>query len=435
MKNGPVAAAGRMQADGKLGMGDMTAFARLTRKVPLAALAATAMIAASTSSVDFQDLAEHPHAVMQDGVRWTASIPAPPSFSEHSTTFRFADTGPVSGGLLQAAGEPVSTGSVSGQPFDATIQRVNRAAKGDFMSSRPPQTRVEREVPTSGAIWELKDIFSSYQGDGLPKVALAPAAAAPPDDVMLAYNTFLKPERVTERANIMVARVEAKPASPTPINADTEPGTAVSLVAYAPAAVELDAPFGALLDSAPAQALTPVLPPRGRPAKVNTARFMTGHGPHRRRPGEHKWAANALPAHAFKQAQQACLARGIYFEARGEPVRGQAGVAQVILNRVKNPAYPSTICGVVYQNKKWRNRCQFSFACDGIRDRIRSTKLYKTAQYVAREVTAGNIWLPEVGDATHYHATYVRPRWARKMKKTDRIGRHIFYRTKNGGWS
>ena len=134
-------------------------------------------------------------------------------------------------------------------------------------------------------------------------------------------------------------------------------------------------------------------------------------------------------------AQQACLARGIYFEARGEPVRGQAAVGQVILNRVKNPAFPSTICGVVYQNKKWRNRCQFSFACDGVHDRIRSTKRYRIAQRVARQITDGDVWLPEVGDATHYHATFVQPRWARTMKKTDRIGRHIFYRTKKGGWS
>src|SRR5690606_5661479 len=123
-----------------------------------------------------------------------------------------------------------------------------------------------------------------------------------------------------------------------------------------------------------------------------------------------------------------------YFEARGEPVKGQAAVAQVILNRVRNPAYPDTICGVVYQNKNWRNRCQFSFACDGIKDRVANRQHFRIAQEVAMAVTAGKIWLDEVGTATHYHATYVHPRWAKTMDQVKKIGRHIFYRTFGGGW-
>ncbi|MEL7430499.1 MAG: cell wall hydrolase, partial [Pseudomonadota bacterium] len=79
--------------------------------------------------------------------------------------------------------------------------------------------------------------------------------------------------------------------------------------------------------------------------------------------GDHAWADDPLPKNSFSKRQQECLARGIYFEARGEPVKGQAAVSQVILNRVRNPHYPNTICGVVYQNQSWYNRCQFSFAC------------------------------------------------------------------------
>ena len=124
---------------------------------------------------------------------------------------------------------------------------------------------------------------------------------------------------------------------------------------------------------------------------------------------------------------------GHLFEARGENLKGQAAVAQVILNRVRNPTYPNTICGVVYQNKTWRNRCQFSFACDGARDRVRSPGHYRTAQDIAMAVTAGKIFIPEVGSATHYHATYVHPRWARTMEKMKKIGLHIFYRTRSGG--
>ena len=116
-------------------------------------------------------------------------------------------------------------------------------------------------------------------------------------------------------------------------------------------------------------------------------------------------------------------------------MRGQAAVAQVVLNRVRNPAYPETICGVVYQNDNWRNRCQFSFACDGIKDRIASPRHYKMAEEIAMAVTAGKIFLPEVGSSTHYYAQYVSPRWARTMEKMKKIGLHIFYRTYGGGWS
>ncbi len=151
--------------------------------------------------------------------------------------------------------------------------------------------------------------------------------------------------------------------------------------------------------------------------------------------GDHAWMSTPLPASVFSAREQQCLAEGIYFEARGENVKGQAAVAQVILNRVRNPAYPKTICGVVYQNRDWRNRCQFSFACDGTRPRVRSQQNYRVAEEVAMAVTAGKIFIPEVGSATHYHATYVSPRWARTMEKMKKIGLHIFYRTHGGGWS
>ncbi|GAB5461605.1 cell wall hydrolase [Hoeflea alexandrii] len=150
---------------------------------------------------------------------------------------------------------------------------------------------------------------------------------------------------------------------------------------------------------------------------------------------DHDWAATALPAKTFSEAEQRCLAAGIYFEARGESVKGQAAVAQVILNRVRNPTYPNTVCGVVYQNDNWRNRCQFSFACDGIKDRVRSPKHWDVAEEIALATTAGKIWLKEVGSSTHYHATYVRPPWAKRMRKVGKIGLHIFYVTYGGGWS
>lgn len=151
--------------------------------------------------------------------------------------------------------------------------------------------------------------------------------------------------------------------------------------------------------------------------------------------GDHAWLGNPLPASVFSTGEQACLANAIYFEARGKSTRGQAAVAQVVLNRVRNPTYPKSICGVVYQNDNWRNRCQFSFACDGVRDRILSPWHYERAQEIAMAVTAGKVFIPEVGSSTHYYAQYVSPGWARSMKKMTKIGLHIFYRTYGGGWS
>ena len=151
--------------------------------------------------------------------------------------------------------------------------------------------------------------------------------------------------------------------------------------------------------------------------------------------GDHNWMSKPLPESVFGAAEQKCLANAIYFEARSESLRGQAAVAQVVLNRVRNPTYPNSICGVVYQNDSWKNRCQFSFACDGKADRIASPKHYKVAQEIAMAVTAGKIFLPEIGSSTHYYASYVSPRWANSMQKMKKIGLHIFYRTYGGGWS
>ncbi|PSM15978.1 MULTISPECIES: cell wall hydrolase [unclassified Nitratireductor] len=151
--------------------------------------------------------------------------------------------------------------------------------------------------------------------------------------------------------------------------------------------------------------------------------------------GDHDWMKQPLPESVFSTAEQKCLATAIYFEARGEEVRGQAAVAQVILNRVRNPAYPASVCDVVYQNDSWINKCQFSFACDGIPDVIADRRAYRLAKDVAMAVTGGKIFLPEVASSTHYNATYVSPRWARSMERMTQIGSHIFYRTFGGGWS
>jgi Cell Wall Hydrolase len=128
-----------------------------------------------------------------------------------------------------------------------------------------------------------------------------------------------------------------------------------------------------------------------------------------------------------------CLAEAIYFEARGETVRGQMAVAQVILNRVFSGKYPNTVCGVVYQNAHRRLHCQFTFACDGIPDIVREPDMWERAKTIAAEILDGKLWLPEVGKATHYHAHWVRPGWVREMTKMHRLGVHTFYRPRAWG--
>ncbi|MGO9135068.1 MAG: cell wall hydrolase [Methylovirgula sp.] len=127
-----------------------------------------------------------------------------------------------------------------------------------------------------------------------------------------------------------------------------------------------------------------------------------------------------------------CLAEAIYFEARGEPEEGQAAVAQVVLNRVSSGLYPASICGVVFQNRSHYHACQFSFACEGRSLRITEQDAWHQAERIAEEVTDGKTYLADVGAATHYHADYVRPYWARRLKRMDVIGHHVFYKLRPG---
>jgi hypothetical protein len=128
-----------------------------------------------------------------------------------------------------------------------------------------------------------------------------------------------------------------------------------------------------------------------------------------------------------------CLAQAIYFEARNESVKGQEAVAQVVLNRVFSPYYPKDVCSVVYQNAHRYLSCQFTFACDGKPEAIRERGAWARASRIARQTLEAKIWLPEVNKATHYHASYVHPRWVRDMRVMVRYGQHTFYRPRNWG--
>jgi spore germination cell wall hydrolase CwlJ-like protein len=140
----------------------------------------------------------------------------------------------------------------------------------------------------------------------------------------------------------------------------------------------------------------------------------------------------ALTGKARAKAEK-CLANAVYFEARGEPVRGQIAVAQVVMNRVFSPFYPNDVCDVVYQNANRHLACQFTFACDGIPDVVTEPEAWARARHIARDMLDGTLWMPEVAKSTHYHAYWVHPSWTAEMKKMYKLGVHTFYRPRAWG--
>ncbi len=145
--------------------------------------------------------------------------------------------------------------------------------------------------------------------------------------------------------------------------------------------------------------------------------------------------AASVPSAASAQAERepvrvhaslGCLAAAIYHEARSEPEVGQRAVAQVVLNRVRHPGYPKTICDVVLQGALRVTGCQFTFTCDGSLARAPEPRAWSRAMDIAADALAGRNSAP-VADATHYHTTAIRPYWASSLTKVAVLGSHIFY--------
>ena len=135
---------------------------------------------------------------------------------------------------------------------------------------------------------------------------------------------------------------------------------------------------------------------------------------------------DAQPA-ASGDAQFECLSQALYFEARGETVKGQFAVAEVIMNRVASAQFPNSVCGVIKQGTGRRHQCQFSYTCDGRSETISEKQAHARVEKVARAVLDGVEETLTAG-ATYYHTTAVRPRWSRKFTNTAQIGVHLFYR-------
>ncbi len=122
-----------------------------------------------------------------------------------------------------------------------------------------------------------------------------------------------------------------------------------------------------------------------------------------------------------------CLTQAVYYEAASEPRAGQEAVAQVVLNRMKHPAFPKSVCGVVYEGAERTTGCQFTFTCDGSLARAPSLERWDAAQDVAAAALDGHV-ATEIGPATHYHAAWMTPYWSASLVRIQRIGGHIFYR-------
>jgi len=126
-----------------------------------------------------------------------------------------------------------------------------------------------------------------------------------------------------------------------------------------------------------------------------------------------------------------CLTAAVYYEAATEPRAGQEAVAQVVLNRLRHPAYPKSVCGVVYDGVGTASTCQFTFACDGSTSRTPVARLWENARQVADAALSGHV-ASQVGAATHYHTVWVNPYWQASLTPVGRIGNHLFYRMPGG---
>ncbi len=313
--------------------------------------------------------------------------------------------GPTADEIAVAATDPLSTGAID-------AGNINRAGKSDLLVDKQGST-------ISAGVIQTVALFAPADTASLPPMIFArPTSPSAPEAVPTESVAAADPApdaAASESADIEMQLLAYAPRDPDAVSHRDPDAQIDMLLSYAPAkGTDADTPFDAVMaDKGKGSILDP---------DIDT---------------NHAWLNAPLPDSAHDTKQIKCLAEAIYFEARGEPERGQNAVAQVVLNRLKNPAYPSTICGVVYQNSNQRNRCQFSFACDGIPDRVSSQSAWKSALALANKVVADEktLYMSDVGAATHYHATYVRPNWAGEMQKVEKIGRHVFYKTYGGGWS
>ena len=371
--------------------------------------------------------------------RWQQHLIASPFGTIHAATFSLPR--PVGTAIPHppiyalANFDPLDiTGSIGKQPLGdpsapLPFPKANRKAKGDSLIERPrepasplpPVSATEPAPPTEAA--QRKD-----EADGRFEPYAKYEMNAPDDrsstpDIDLPY-VDLPPANLTPAAPPRAG----KDAAQLYFGVDSIAGVREGIEPWAPGEAPVvlasrgdpDIKQSALSSSRESQ--------DNEGESVASKGEVTGVDQRPRSPAERLALAGVARAKAEK-----CLANAVYFESRGESVRGQIAVAQVVMNRVFSPFYPNDVCGVVYQNAHRHNACQFTFACDGIPDIVTEPDAWERAKRIARDMLDGKLWMPEVSKSTHYHAYWVRPDWVNEMKKVYKLGVHTFYRPRAWG--
>jgi spore germination cell wall hydrolase CwlJ-like protein len=310
---------------------------------------------------------------------------------------------------------------------------VDRHSKGNpFIGLRPSfETKLERPAGLE-RLRRFAILFAAHDRDPAPSVLLPSDDAPPGPEAVSSFEGAPKTDTTTVAAAGIASPMSAAAGLTGGAPAGPAPRTNDGSSPVVPRAVGLGSTTPTAADAMPVEVDAMLRLPgqdpgvKGRPGAPNMTIVARDGGI-----VEQPDYLSLISGDNLEREQQ-CLAQAIYFEARSEPAAGQAAVAQVVLNRVASGLYPSTVCGVVYQNAQHYLGCQFSFACEGKSLRITEPEPWAVAQRIAREVIEGSTYMAGVGGATHYHAKYVNPPWAHQLMKMDVIGQHIFYKLKPG---
>ena len=393
------------------------------------------LIALLPGKIGFQDLGALLASQPAVANRWHQHLIASPFGTIHAATFSMprpvGTTIPHPPIYALANFDPSDiTGSIGSQPLgDGTaplqFPMVNRKGKGDSRVTRArepmPPLQESRAAPEADALprkAEPAPRFDAYSKYEFPE-ALDAQTPLPDADLSSANIPPIKLAPEAPKPS------EVKDASQVYFGADPMTPQKAEISPWTPGEAPIVLASRATGDPDIKQtSLSPGPDGEGKAGEtIANKGEVTGVGQQPYSPAQRL----GLSGEALAKAQK-CLTSAVYFEARGESVRGQIAVAQVIINRTFSPFYPHDVCGVVYQNADRRNACQFSFACDGIPDVVTEPDAWARAQRIARDMIDGKLWMPEVGKATHYHAYWVHPDWINEMKKIYKLGVHAFYR-------
>jgi hypothetical protein len=346
---------------------------------------------------------------------------------------QLASLDPSVGGIIGAIGASGFTRDRG----EIIFPTVDRSAKGDFLGTRMPSEPDDDEdadATRASSPADDAEIEAALRFEPFPEYDIAmslelhpqiptdePIATpdnSPPDLSVLEMANDPNPANRTARLFFGGDLIGPSRAAIVPWSAGEEP---ILMLPRAPVDSDLKR--------------TALAPPNQRPGGVDgTSETIAGKGEVTSDNARPKSPAERLRLIGkSRDKAEKCLANAVYFESRGEPVRGQIAVAQVVMNRVFSGYYPNDVCSVVYQNAYRHLACQFTFACDGIPDVVNDAESWDRAKRIAKATLDGRVWLPEIGKATHYHASWVRPRWVREMRRLHKLGVHTFYRPRYWG--